>query len=98
MQQYYRSDHSPNIERIDIANAKSRNPKQILFLQESVFEIAQSNCLKNAMKEGKDKAFNRIINEGAPVGLWLHLMHLGMLLIMDRLTLNQILWKWRGYL
>ena len=67
-EQYYRSDYSPYIERIDTANA-NQEPKQILFMQESIFELLQSNPFENAMKEGKD-AFNRIINEGAPVGLY----------------------------
>ena len=38
-------------------------------MQESIFELLQSNPFENEMKEGKD-AFNRIINEGAPVGLY----------------------------
>ena len=67
-EQYYRSDYSPYIERIDTANA-NQEPKQILFMQESIFELLQSNPFENAMKEGKD-AFNRIINEGASVGLY----------------------------
>ena len=38
------SDYSPYIERIDTANA-NQEPKQILFMQESIFELLQSNPL-----------------------------------------------------
>ncbi|MFR4844590.1 MAG: hypothetical protein ACLUAO_00870 [Streptococcus sp.] len=66
-EKYYRSDYSPYIKRIDTANA-NQELKQILFMQESIFKLLQSNPFENAMKEVK--MLNRIINEGTPVGLY----------------------------
>ncbi len=65
-EQYYRSDYSPYVERIDTA-VQGRTKTNLLFVQESIFSASIKSVWK--CDEGKD-AFQPLLARGAPVGLY----------------------------